>query len=79
MTAAEEQANEEGNQDDPHQMKHSMCLFETIARKRGKHSVLIIGAIEESTNMTLAGDISTGKPHGLASDDHVSTQMHSRQ
>ena len=45
---------------------------ETIFDEQAKHSVLLIDVIEESANMTLAGDITVGKPYGLTCDCHVS-------
>jgi hypothetical protein len=54
------------------EMKGFIPSVETIFDKRAKHSVLLVGVIEESTNMMLAGDITAGKPHGLTSDYHMS-------
>jgi hypothetical protein len=53
------------------EMKDFIPSVETIFDERAKHSVLLIGVIEESTNMTLAGDITVGNPHGLTSGYHM--------
>jgi hypothetical protein len=45
------------------EMKDFIPSVETISDERAKHSVLLICVIEESTNMTLACDITVGKPH----------------
>jgi hypothetical protein len=60
------------------EMKDFIPSVETIFDERAKHSVLLISVIEESANMTLAGDIMVGKPHGLTCDYHVSPQIPNR-
>jgi hypothetical protein len=52
-------------------MKDFIPSVETIFDERAKHSVLLIGVIEESANM-LAGDIPADKTLGLTCDYHVS-------
>jgi hypothetical protein len=54
------------------EMKDFIPSVETIFDEGAKHSVLLIGVVEESTNMTLASDIIAGKPHGLTSEYHMS-------
>jgi hypothetical protein len=53
------------------EMEGFIPSVETIFNKRAKHSVLLVGAIEESTNMT-PGEIASGKLDGLTLGSHIS-------
>jgi hypothetical protein len=54
-------------------MKSFIAPVETIFDERAKHSVLLVGAIEESTNM--AGEIASKQRHGLTLGRHISPHM----
>jgi hypothetical protein len=60
------------------EMERFIPPVETIFDERAKHSMLLIGAIEESTNMMLPGEISSGKPRELILGCHISPHMHTR-
>src|SRR5438132_7976342 len=50
---------------------------EAIFDERAKHSVLLVGAVEESANVTLPAEIAPGKLHGLSLGSHISPQFQS--
>src|SRR6266568_2188475 len=50
---------------------------EAIFDERAKHSVLLVGAVEESANVTLPAKIAPGKLHGLSLGSHISPQFQS--
>src|SRR2546430_14279321 len=50
---------------------------EAIFDERAKHSVLLVGAVEESANVTLPAEITPGKLHGLSLGSHISPQFQS--
>jgi hypothetical protein len=56
------------------EMKSFIAPVETIFDERAKHSVLLVGVIEESTNM-LAGEIVSKQRHGLTLGRHISPHM----
>jgi hypothetical protein len=51
---------------------------QAIFYKRVKHPVLLVGAVEESANMTLPGEIASGKLHGMTLGGHISPHIYSR-
>jgi hypothetical protein len=45
---------------------------DAIFEERAKHPVLLVQAVEESTNMTSLGELASGKLHGLTLGSHIS-------
>jgi hypothetical protein len=60
------------------QMEGFIPPFEAIFEERAKHSVLLVGTVEESANVTLPAEIASGKLHGTTLDRHISPHIHSR-
>src|SRR5882762_4641822 len=52
--------------------------LEAIFDERAKHPVLLVDAVEESANVTLPGEIASGKLHGMIFGFHISPHTHSR-
>src|SRR5256886_11695634 len=50
---------------------------EAMFDERAKHSVRLVGAVEESANVTLPAEIAPGKLHGLSLGSHISPQFQS--
>jgi hypothetical protein len=44
---------------------------EAIFEERAKHPVLLVDAVEESANMTVPGEIASGKLHGMILGFHI--------
>src|ERR1700674_4112277 len=52
--------------------------FEAAFEERAKHPVLLVGAVEESANVTLPAETASGKLHGKILGRHISPHIHSR-
>jgi hypothetical protein len=59
-------------------MEDFIPFVETIFDERTKNSVLLIGAVEESTDVMPPGEIVSGKRRGLTRGSHMSPHMHNR-
>ncbi len=51
---------------------------EAIFEERAKHPVFLVGAVEESANVTLPAEIAPGELYGMTLGCHISPHMHSR-
>src|SRR5436309_14272127 len=58
-------------------MERLIPSHEAIFDERAKHSVLLVGAVDESANVTLPAEIAPGKLHGLSLGSHISPQFQS--
>src|ERR1700741_3673802 len=59
-------------------MESFIPSVEAIFVERAKHPVFLVGAVEESANVTLSGKIAPGKLHGMTLGRHISPHTHSR-
>jgi hypothetical protein len=55
-----------------HEVASSAAPLKTVFDKRAKHPVLLLHAIEESANVTVAAENAAGTLHGTAVRCHVS-------
>src|SRR6267378_1931879 len=51
---------------------------EALFEERAKHSVLLVGAVEEGANVTSLAAIASCKLHGMTLGCHISPHLHSR-
>src|SRR5882762_2656550 len=59
-------------------MEGSIPPVEAIFEERAKHSVLLVGAVEEGANVTSLAAIASCKLHGMTLGCHISPHLHSR-
>src|SRR6202158_3155616 len=58
-------------------MEGFIPLVEAIFEERAKHSVLLVGAVEEGANVTSPAVIASCKLHGMTLGCHISPHIHS--
>jgi len=61
-----------------HDVGRLFAPVEAIFEERAKHPVLLVDAVEESANVTLPGEIASGKLHGMIFGFHISPHTDSR-
>jgi hypothetical protein len=59
-------------------MESFFPTLEAIFDERAKHPVLLVDVVEEGANVTLPGEIASGKLHGMSLGCHISPHLHSR-
>src|SRR5712671_2910219 len=55
-----------------HQVESFVPLLEALFDERAKHPMLLVGAVEESANMTVLTENAPGTSHGIAVRSHIS-------
>jgi hypothetical protein len=53
------------------EMESFISLVEAIFDERAKHPVLLVGAVKESANVTLAAENAASKLHGMVTGCHI--------
>jgi hypothetical protein len=54
-----------------HDVESFLSSIEAVFDKGAKHSVLFVGTVKESTDVTLAAETASSKLHGMVTGCHI--------